>query len=82
MQHFKLSFDRKLSSGTLWQIGIVTAIIVICLAASYSLLACTDDWGVFCEKRGISKIMLPIYLLMDQNLYNEIYLASEEVDAK
>lgn len=81
MQHFKLSFDRKLSSGTLWQIGIVTAIIVICLAASYSLLACTDDWGVFCEKRGISKIMLPIYLLMDQNLYNEIYLASEEVDA-
>lgn len=78
MQHFKLSFDRKLSSGTLWQIGIVSAIIVLCLTISYVLMACTDDWKAFCDDRGISRIMLPIYLLMDQNLYNEIYLGTSE----
>ncbi len=81
MHHFKLSFDRKLSSGTLWQIGIVCAIIVLCLTVSYTLLACTDDWDTFCQDKRISKFMLPIYLLMDQNLYNEIYLASEEVSS-
>lgn len=78
MQHFKLSFDRKLSSGTLWQIGIVSAIIVLCLTVSYGLMALTDDWKAFCDDHGISRIMLPIYLLMDQNLYNEIYLGDSE----
>lgn len=73
MRNFKLGFDRALSRGTQWQLLIIAVIIVISLGISYVSLACTCDWDQFCRDHDISKVMLPIYLLIDDNLYSEIY---------
>lgn len=73
MSHFKLSFDRALSRGTQWQLLIIGCIIVISLALSYILLSFTGDWQAFCDEHRINKFMLPLYLLIDQNLYNDVY---------
>lgn len=76
MQHFKLTFDRALSRGTKWQLLIIGGIIILSLGLSYLLLSFSGDWTTFCDDHMINKFMLPLYLLIDQNLFNEIYLGS------
>ena len=72
---FKLRFDRALASGIWKQLGILAAIIVVMLAVTYIFLAFTCDWTRFSAEHHVSKFALPWYLLIDQNLYNEIYLS-------
>ena len=74
MKHLKLSFDRALARGTKWQLLIIGGIIIGSILVSYLLLSLSGDWTKFCDDHGINKFMLPIYLLIDQNLFNEIYM--------
>ena len=80
MRNFKLGLDRAISRGTGWQLLIIAIIIVVSLGISYISLACTGDWTKFCNDHDISKVMLPIYLLIDDNLYSEIYCTSPAED--
>lgn len=76
MKHLKLSFDRALARGTKWQLLIIGGIIVVSMLLSYILLALSGDWEQFCMDHNINKFMLPLYLIIDQNLFNEVYLGS------
>ena len=81
MRHFKLTFDRALSRGAQWQLLIIGCIILLSLILSYGLLAFSGDWVKFCDDHMINKFMLPLYLLIDQNLFGEIYMGSySEID--
>ena len=75
MNHLKLTFDRALARGTKWQLLIIGGIIIVSILLSYVLLSLSGDWEQFCEDHDINKFMLPLYLLIDQNLYNEVYLS-------
>ena len=81
MRHFKLTFDRALARGTKWQLFIIGCIIIVSILLSYLLLSFSGDWETFCQEHHINKFMLPLYLLIDQNLYNEIYLGTYNIDA-
>ena len=80
MKHFKLTFDRALARGTKWQLLIIGGIIFFSILLSYALLSFSGDWETFCQENNINKFMLPLYLLIDQNLYNEIYLGTYNID--
>ena len=82
MKHLKLSFDRALSRGTKWQLLIISGIIIVLILVSYLLLSLSGDWTQFCDDHKINKFMLPIYLLIDQNLFNEIYLGGYDAEMK
>lgn len=82
MKHLKLSFDRALARGTKWQLLIIGGIIIGSILVSYLLLSLSGDWTKFCEDHGINKFMLPIYLLIDQNLFNEIYMGGYDPQVK
>ena len=82
MKHLKLSFDRALARGTKWQLLIIGGIIVVSILLSYILLSFSCDWEKFCADHMINKYMLPLYLLIDQNVFNEIYVGGYDESAK
>ena len=75
---FKLFIDRALSQSIWKQIAIMLIILVILLGISYLLLSCSKPaWEAFCEKNehiNIKFWQLPIYLLIDTNALNAIYM--------
>lgn len=72
----KLKFDRLLSKN-MWQQFLVLGIgVFVALIISYGLLALSgDDWEKFCDDKDISKLLLPIYLLIDSNALNNLYIS-------
>ena len=76
MRNSKLWFDRALSRSIWRQLAIMGVILLICYGFSCLLLSGSDTWRCFCEDHdGICyKFLLPLYLLIDQNFFNAIYL--------
>lgn len=79
---FKLWFDRFLSKSLWKQFALVFAFLVGALGVSYILLPIwSDNWQRVCEENNISSWLLPIYLLIDSNALNNIYLDDANVSA-
>ena len=77
---FKLWFDRFLSKSLWKQFALVFAFLVGALGVSYILLPIwSDNWQRVCEENNISSWLLPIYLLIDSNALNNIYLDDANV---
>lgn len=72
-----LHFDRILSHDLLKQTAILFAILFVLFCLSFLLLSLSDfDWEVFCCKNRIHKWLLPLYLLIDGNSLNSIYMGN------
>ncbi len=70
-----LRFDRALSNSLIKQIGILAGILLVSLLLSYLFLSLSgSDWKVFCKKTDLEPWLLPIYLLIDGNALNCLYM--------
>ena len=69
-----LRFDRALSGSILKQAAILAGILVATLLISLVFLSLSKtQWFDICQNKQISPFLLPIYLLIDQNVFNELY---------
>jgi len=70
-----LKFDRALSNSLLKQIGILALVLIGTLLLSFLFLSFSKtQWIEVCRQQGISPILLPIYLVIDPNVFNALYL--------
>ncbi len=76
-----LQFDRALSSSLLKQTLILLITMALAFVASYILLLLSGhDWDTFCEANGLSKWVLPLYLLIDTNALNNVYINDAHIE--
>ena len=74
----KLWFDRMLSKSLLQQLGFLAVGLILAFVVSYLLLSFSGaDWQRFCEDKKMSRWLLPLYLLIDSNALNNIYIDSD-----
>ena len=74
----KLSFDRLLSKSLFIQLAILVIVLVLALGLSYLLLFSSGtQWNEFCEAEHLNKYLLPLYLLIDSNALNNLYMGSD-----
>ena len=74
----KLWFDRLLSKNLWKQFLILGVVLVVALGLSYLMLSWSGaDWQQFCERKGLNKLLLPVYLLIDSNALSNIYIDDE-----
>lgn len=74
---FRLFINRALSQSLLRQVFILICFLIVLLGVSYLLLlGSEDDWITFCKDNHHKMCfwLLPIYLLIDTNALNAIYL--------
>lgn len=72
---FKLWFDRLLSKSIWEQFLILGAVLVVALGLSYLMLSWSGaEWEKFCHDKNLSKWLLPVYLLIDSNALNNLYI--------
>ena len=70
-----LRFDRLLSRSLLQQLVVLAFALVIVLGLSYLFLSFSgSDWKGFCQKHNLSQWLLPLYLLIDSNALNNLYI--------
>lgn len=70
-----LRFDRALSNSFWKQIGILIGILLLSLLLSYLFLSFSGcEWRQFCHDNGLKTWLLPIYLLIDTNALNRLYM--------
>ena len=73
-----LRFDRLLSQSFLRQLAILGVVLVVALGLSYLLLSCSGtQWKDFCKDEHLNKYLLPLYLLIDSNALNNLYMGSD-----
>lgn len=73
---FKLKFDRLLSKSLWKQFVILGLVLIVALVASYVMLSFSGaKWEEFCDKKDLNKWLLPIYLLIDSNALNNLYIS-------
>lgn len=72
---FKLWFDRLLSKSLLQQLLILGVVLIAALGLSYLFLSLSGaEWERFCGDKDLSMWLLPIYLLIDSNALNTLYI--------
>ncbi len=70
-----LRFDRVLAHNLLRQLAILAVVLIIALGLSYLFLwASNAEWEKFCEAKDLNKLLLPLYLLIDANALNNLYI--------
>lgn len=70
-----LRFDRALSDSFIKQIGILAGVLVGAFALSFLFLSFSgSDWVAFCKSKDLKPWLLPIYLLIDSNALNCLYI--------
>ena len=73
-----LRFDRVLAHDLLRQLAILGIALLIALGLSYLFLAASNtEWENFCNAEHINKFLLPLYLLIDSNALNNLYMGSD-----
>lgn len=78
----KLWFDRLLSRSLFRQLTLLAVVLLFAFGISYLLLSFSgNDWRAFCERKNLSKWLLPLYLLIDSNALNGIYYDSPDAHA-
>lgn len=71
----KLWFDRLLSKSLLRQLLFLGVVLICALILSYLMLSWSGaDWKNFCKSKDLSMWLLPIYLLIDSNALNTLYI--------
>ena len=71
----KLWFDRLLSKSLWKQLLVLGVVLVIALGLSYLMLSWSGaEWKAFCDKKDLSMWLLPLYLLIDSNALNTLYI--------
>lgn len=71
-----LGFDRALSHDLLRQLAILVIVLLVALGLSYFFLSASNaDWELFCDEKDLNKWLLPLYLLIDSNALNNLYIA-------
>ena len=74
---FKLWFDRLLSKSLWRQLAILAVVLAVAFGMSYALLSASGaEWEAFCEAKKLDKWLLPLYLLIDTNALNNLYIDS------
>ena len=72
---FKLWFDSLLSKSLWQQFLILGVVLLVALGLSYLLLSLSGaEWEKFCKEKDLSVWLLPIYLLIDSNALNNLYI--------
>lgn len=70
-----LGFDRALAHNLLKQMAILVVALAVALGISYLFLTFTgNDWIKFCKENDLSTWLLPLYLLIDPNALNNLYI--------
>ena len=73
-----LRFDRALSNNFWKQIGILAGMLLVSLLLSYLFLSFSGcEWKKFCSDNGLKRWLLPIYLLIDTNALNALYMGGK-----
>lgn len=73
-----LLFDRALAQSLMRQLTILGVVLLVALGLSYLLLSLSGaEWQYFCEQEHINKFLLPIYLLIDSNAFNSLYMGND-----
>lgn len=71
----KLQFDRLLSKNIGVQFLALIVILVVFLGLAYLVLPIWGNgWQEVCSENGINRWLLPIYLLIDSNALNNLYI--------
>lgn len=71
----RLRFDRILSHDLLKQVAILFGVLILLFCLSFVLLSLSDcEWTRFCSNNNINKWLLPLYLLIDGNSLNSLYM--------
>ena len=74
-RRFLLHLDKALSNSLRRQILILCALLVVMLAVSYLFMSFSGlEWRKFCQSKDLSVWLLPIYLLIDPNALNTLYI--------
>ena len=72
---FKHWFDRLLSKSLWQQFLILGVVLLVALGLSHLLLSLSGaEWEKFCKEKDLSVWLLPIYLLIDSNALNNLYI--------
>ncbi|MBO7571246.1 MAG: hypothetical protein J6T48_03740 [Bacteroidales bacterium] len=75
LRRFWLYVDRALSQNVIKQTGILAAMFVAALVMSFVFLSFSGaEWREFCDKNKMAMFLLPLYLLLDTNALNALYL--------
>ena len=68
-------FDKALSNSLLKQIGILAIILGVTLILSFLFLSFSgSDWMAFCKGKDLKPWLLPLYLIIDANALNCLYM--------
>lgn len=71
-------FDKVLSHDLRAQIRILCGLLVVSLLISYLLLAFSgSNWVHFCKAHNLRTWLLPLYLLIDANALNNLYIDND-----
>ena len=71
----KLKFDRLLSKSLARQFAALAGILVVLFLLSWFLLYKSGcEWGQFSKNKNIPEWLLPLYLLIDTNALNNLYI--------
>lgn len=82
-QRFKLWFDRLLSKSIWQQLLILAVALFIAFGVSSLLLSFSGaEWAHYCEKEHLSRWLLPLFLLIDSNALNNLYIGNDETFVK
>ena len=72
---FKLWFDRMLSSSLLKQFLILGVVLVVLFLLSWIFLNLSGcQWKDFAQESNVPEFLLPLYLLIDSNAFNGLYM--------
>lgn len=71
----KLNFDRALSNSLVKQSAILAIALFVALGFSYLFMSFSGaEWQGYCREHGLSQWLLPLYLLIDSNALNNLYI--------
>lgn len=72
---FRLWFDRLLSKSLWRQFGLLAVALAIAFGLSYLMLSLSGaEWKAFCDDKDVGRWLLPLYLLIDANALNTLYI--------
>ena len=73
--NLKLFIDRALSRSIWRQLAVMAIFLLMTLILSFGLLSFSGcEWKDFCDDKDLSPWLLPIYLLIDTNALNTLYI--------
>ena len=72
---FKLWFDRLLSKSLARQFAVLTIVLVVLFLLSWLFLHWSGcEWEQFAKNSKIPEWLMPLYLLIDTNAFNNLYI--------